>query len=300
VSGFRERPTTFGREDSLVGIHTLPTTDAVRPTVVMLNSGIVHRVGPNRLYVALARELAVAGFPSLRFDLSGVGDSAVAWDPEASDPQGMADRDVRLALDHLEGLGGGSHGYVLTGLCSGADNALRAAALDHRVVGAALIDPDIYRTTGYYLRHFSRGLVRKSTWKNILTLRHPWIRRMLGHSTPGDDIDPGPGHEMAVTHLPDRPELQRRIQALVQRRVKFLYLFSGGLEIRYNYRGQLLDALPGVDWDDCLTLEYHGDADHTFSHPHHRRRALDTMVGWFRTADFEAESRPTSARPEIP
>ncbi|HEY5972738.1 MAG TPA: hypothetical protein VIT22_12400, partial [Pseudoxanthomonas sp.] len=43
-------------------------------TVVLLNAGLIHRVGPFRLYVRLARELAESGFDVLRFDLPGIGD----------------------------------------------------------------------------------------------------------------------------------------------------------------------------------------------------------------------------------
>jgi len=77
----REEAIHFGASKSLVGIVTDPAEDGgARPAVILLNSGIFHRVGPNRLYVTLARRLALAGFVTLRFDLSGIGDSVIRRD----------------------------------------------------------------------------------------------------------------------------------------------------------------------------------------------------------------------------
>ena len=45
--------------------------------IVIFNAGAVHRVGPNRMTVTLARRLAAMGLPSLRFDLEGLGDSVL-------------------------------------------------------------------------------------------------------------------------------------------------------------------------------------------------------------------------------
>ena len=74
----REQAVLFGKTRSLAGVVTDPpksTEDRKRPAIVLLNSGLVHKVGPNRLNVKLARMLATMGFPVLRFDLSGIGDS---------------------------------------------------------------------------------------------------------------------------------------------------------------------------------------------------------------------------------
>src|SRR5208337_1020254 len=61
----------------LVGIVTQPVDyePEDRPVFVILNTGIIHRVGHHRMYVSLARALARLGYQVLRFDLSGIGDS---------------------------------------------------------------------------------------------------------------------------------------------------------------------------------------------------------------------------------
>ena len=79
----RERALTFGPDGGLVGILTEPDPDVARanaPAHVILNSGILHRVGASRLYVQTARSLAEDGITSLRFDFSGIGDSEVRKD----------------------------------------------------------------------------------------------------------------------------------------------------------------------------------------------------------------------------
>ena len=66
----REHAFLFGETKSLLGITTEPAAgagDSSHPAVVLLNAGLVHRIGPNRLYVNTARRLADAGFTVLRF-----------------------------------------------------------------------------------------------------------------------------------------------------------------------------------------------------------------------------------------
>ena len=73
-----EEPVLLGKSGSLAGIITDPPAharEASRPAVILLNAGLVHRVGPGRLYVRLSRRLAAHGFVVVRFDLSGIGDS---------------------------------------------------------------------------------------------------------------------------------------------------------------------------------------------------------------------------------
>ena len=73
-----EEAVIFGENHSLDGIITNPAAAGPidsSPGVILLNSGLVHRVGPNRVYVKLARRLAGLGLTVLRFDYSGVGDS---------------------------------------------------------------------------------------------------------------------------------------------------------------------------------------------------------------------------------
>ncbi len=65
--GYQERPVRFGSGDRLFGVLTRPTaSDTPAPSIILLNTGYEYRVGPHRLYVPLARELAARGHLILR------------------------------------------------------------------------------------------------------------------------------------------------------------------------------------------------------------------------------------------
>ena len=133
----------FGPEDNLVGVVT-PAAGAQSPVgVLILTAGVVHRIGPHRTSVKLARHLAQLGYTCLRFDASGVGDSRVPSDATSFRAQGV--RDTRAAMDWLE-RERGIRAFALFGICSGAVTAYGTALEDDRVVGAFMVDGYIYPT----------------------------------------------------------------------------------------------------------------------------------------------------------
>jgi alpha/beta superfamily hydrolase len=136
----REEAVLFGKIGSLVGILTDPPVTAGHmdlPAIVLLNAGIVHRVGPNRLSVNIARTLATMGFVVFRFDFSGIGDSEVRGDHLPFRKSSL--REVQEAMNYLHAARD-SERFILMGLCSGARISFRTACCDPRVVGAVLIN----------------------------------------------------------------------------------------------------------------------------------------------------------------
>ncbi len=129
---------------ALFGIVTEPTeSSASLPWIVILNAGAAYRVGPGRLHVQLARQLAVLGYPCLRMDISGLGDSVAGSGQVENDTYAAtAFRDIAIACDYLQSLQSGRP-IVLMGLCSGAYAAFQSAAqLPHpALVESILINP---------------------------------------------------------------------------------------------------------------------------------------------------------------
>jgi hypothetical protein len=130
----------------LAGVVTEPDggCDEHAPVFLFLNAGLTHRVGPNRLYVTLARKLAEGGVASLRFDLSGIGDSPVSRSLAATDERGV--REAVQAMDFIE-RSLGVHSFVPFGLCSGANIGYALVSGDHRVAGAVLINASAIPST---------------------------------------------------------------------------------------------------------------------------------------------------------
>jgi pimeloyl-ACP methyl ester carboxylesterase len=140
-----ERAFLFGRAATLLGIVTDPQpSDAGRsgPGILLLNAGLLPREGPNRLYVKLGRALARRGHQVLRFDFSGIGDSATRLDNVPYEERPVVE--TQAAMDCLAEYSGTKQ-HVLIGVCTGADAALQTAYRDPRVVGAVLINPTEFR-----------------------------------------------------------------------------------------------------------------------------------------------------------
>ena len=135
----REEAVLFGKTRSFVGVVTIPQQDGKESNhtaIILLNAGLVHHVGPNRLYVNLARKLAAKGFVVFRFDYSGIGDSRSREDNLPYSESRLDE--TREALDFLNETRG-SKRFVLMGICSGAIDAFTSSREDPRVTGIGLI-----------------------------------------------------------------------------------------------------------------------------------------------------------------
>ncbi len=168
----REDVVRFGNAANLVGIicHS-KKSGANRPGILFLNAGLIHRCGPNRLYVKLARLLATRGYSSLRFDLSGRGDSS----SDMSD-RSFNERALDETLEATEQLAAfGCSTFVPLGICSGAITALDAAQADPRICGAVLINPLFFddNSTAFVdsrdTKYWARVLTNPKRWRDFFS-----------------------------------------------------------------------------------------------------------------------------------
>jgi hypothetical protein len=166
----RESIVNFGPGGILVGVLTQP--DKLRPNasvVVMSNVGLNHRVGPQRVWVELARRLAHRGIPAFRFDVSGLGDSA-----PRTELLNDIDRSVLDLEDALDWLAANvTDRFELVSLCSGIDNAHRVAVRDVRVRTAVFLDGYTYETAQSLVRKTVLRWVDLPRWKRLLRRRFP-------------------------------------------------------------------------------------------------------------------------------
>jgi dienelactone hydrolase len=108
---------------------------------VLTSAGTVHRIGPHRIYVSLARRWAALGFPVLRVDLAGIGDTPAGDDgvENVTYPRDGYD-DLRAAIDFVLDRTGAPR-VVLAGLCSGGDFTFQMGLREARVETALILNP---------------------------------------------------------------------------------------------------------------------------------------------------------------
>jgi dienelactone hydrolase len=274
----REQAVLLGKHKSIVGILAEPLSTApatAAPAVVLLNAGIVHRVGPNRMHVLLARELAAAGIVSLRFDMSGLGDSQSR--AEATTPLEAAMADIRDALEWLEATKQ-VRKVILFGLCSGADHSILYASSDRRVAGTVLIDPSLPRTSKYHLYRASAKLsklVKKSPAQAWSALGS-YIEQNLAPNRGRGDADEA--HEPELSNGELHALFAQHYRHCVDAGVPLLAVFTG--HEPGHYREQLLDAFPDIAFGERLTLEYLPHSDHTFTREADRAWLAINLMKW--------------------
>jgi alpha-beta hydrolase superfamily lysophospholipase len=123
----------------LFAIRTVPDHPTTSTTVVFVPDAFTPHIGLSRIWVELAREWAARGVPTMRFDVSGCGDSPAR--------AGVEGHQVRL-VEHIDDVLAATrharpddpHDVALVGLCSGAYHALEAAVAEP-LRAIAMINP---------------------------------------------------------------------------------------------------------------------------------------------------------------
>jgi exosortase A-associated hydrolase 1/exosortase A-associated hydrolase 2 len=152
--------------DDLMGIMHRGNTGTRRGIVIVVAGGPQYRVGAHRQFVTLARRLAARGYPVLRFDLRGMGDSGGTYQGyQHSRP------DIRAAIDALIANHPDVDEVVLFGECESASGILFYAYEDSRVKGIVLVNPWVRTEEGraqaiikYYYVH---RLLSWSFWRKV-------------------------------------------------------------------------------------------------------------------------------------
>jgi pimeloyl-ACP methyl ester carboxylesterase len=280
----KERAYLLGPNESLLGIvsEPEPAPPSERPTFVLLNAGIVHRVGPHRKTVKLARALCAAGFRVARFDLSGIGDSSARRD--ALDFQAGALADIGEVFDDLEKRYGATR-FALMGLCSGADNSFNMAVRDPRVAGAVLLDGIAYRTPRYYVHHYGERASRVRSWVTLSKKINKHVRKRLRRVLASDHYvaDENAPREAVpdyVREFEPRSVVCEKFQQLVDRGVRTYWVYTSGAGLYYNYGRQFYDMFKSVDFKGRVAHDYFGESNHTFTELRSQQRLVDAVTRW--------------------
>jgi pimeloyl-ACP methyl ester carboxylesterase len=296
----REETLLIGPRRALIGVVTSPSaleriptagvpaeSQAAPPAVLLLNAGILHRIGPNRTYVKIARSLAGLGYPVLRFDFSGIGDSPPRDDTLPFEQAALDE--VQQAITTLHTLAG-SDRFVLIGLCSGAQISLQAALADRRVVGAVLINATMHLHDRHdeelsaalrnraLLHHYRRLILASSfgpkTLLKTLTGNLNWP--LLAQAARGFRArNPLRSRQAGPT---PRDYALAQLQTLSARGVRVLHIYSEGDE-GLDYFRLVLGKEAAAQ-----TVELIRGANHTFTPRWSQERLVQVICDWARSS----------------
>lgn len=156
--------------EPLLGILAQPEKPAAAIGVVLVVGGPQYRVGSHRQFVLLARALAAGGYPVLRFDYRGMGDSG---GPQRDFEH--VDEDIAAAIAAMQAACPGLERVVLWGLCDAASAALLywEKTRDPRIAGFCLLNPWV-RSEATLARtqvkhYYGRRLLQREFWLKLLS-----------------------------------------------------------------------------------------------------------------------------------
>jgi exosortase A-associated hydrolase 1 len=265
---------------SLLGVLHAPQPPSRGTGIVVVVGGPQYRVGSHRQFVSMSRGFAAAGFPVLRFDYRGMGDS----EGEAPGFDNVGD-DIRAAIDAFLHARPELSGVVLLGLCDAASASLIYGGSDERVAGMLLLNPWVRTPVGQAkanLQHYyAKRLLQRSFWEKVLSghgemrasLRDLWSSWRSSRSI------------AAVGALPSFVERMARGLAEVQRPIMVI-LSERDLTAR-EYE-DLCRSSP--DWAELVQRKNVETvavpaADHTFSSSDALRAAMALSLAWLSSVE---------------
>lgn len=253
--------------------------------LVMVAGGPQYRIGGHRQLVLWARQFAANGFPVLRFDFKGMGDSY----GEFLDFDNT-DGDIKSALDQFFAAVPSLKGVVLWGECNASSASLFYAHKDPRVRGIVMINPWVRTEQGqakavvkhYYLNR----IMQKSFWRKVFSLQFDVIgslrsaKEMIATARGKPAANAG----ARVVQEDSRPLPERMFDGLKRFRGQIMLIMSGRDMVSKEF-DDLLQSRPewklelAVHQAERHDLQY---ADHTFSCKEWRDQVGNWGVDWLK------------------
>lgn len=296
----REHAVVIGGQTPLLGVVTEPehvADKSLRTGVVLLNSGLIHRVGPNRLYVNLARRLARQGLTTLRFDLSAIGDSPQRRDSLPFRASSLAE--TAAAVDFLRQQWGVRR-FVLGGICTGAVVSFRAALQDPAIVGLLLINAQglISNPSAELQESIADRADARYYLVAAVRNRESWICLFSG-STDYGAIARSFAQQVkkafrrtTTARSPEQLEIVNGVGRLIREHRRLLLLYSDSdpgldeLEVIFGSK-----ELAQVKQAPEVSFRVINRSDHMFTAVDRQEEFLNTVCAWLLDAAFAGSSR---------
>lgn len=281
----KEQVVLFGKTKSLVGIMTEPhsaSRDGCFPAIIILNAGLLHRIGPNRLHVKIARRMAIAGFCVLRFDFSGIGDSSARNDNLPFEKSSISE--TQEAMHYLSSMRGVGK-FILVGICSGANVAFKTACRDHRVVGVIGINGSYFDSQELErLNQYIKSSIQGRYYRKHLFNYKSWWRVITGKSNLSNII------RFLITKTKSLRSQNKDVSfetnplikwsSLIERGIDLFLIYSEGSLALDTFRLTLENHLSGLKSSGKLRVEVIKHSDHVFTLLWSQNILMDFIHQW--------------------
>lgn len=279
------------------GILTQPTSPAIT-VVVLLPAGLKYHVGPHRLNVKLARQLAAIGYTVLRVDPLGLGESDGVLGPAPTralwrmvEVGGFVD-DVLLVCralrDQFDGVP-----LVVGGLCGGAITAQLAAAEPCTIRGVISIATPVTQSRAdgeppstvsealarHHMRSYLFKFGSKAAWLRVVRGESDFhaIRRTVQASLRSWFG----GRSNAIRYPSGNPKFLESFHALQKSGVEHLLLFGENDNRWIEFQAAVLQPyLQGARMGKHYAIETIPDANHELHFSEWQHRAAQIIVEW--------------------
>lgn len=268
-----EQTLILGAENHLVATLTPAAQRLSTPppfVAVLTNSGVIPRSGPHRMNVHLARRFAALGIPSIRFDMSGLGDSRRSSSGQPLMAQWVSD--TRAVMDLAESHFGCPR-FFMIGFCSGAEVAHLVGLEDTRLRAALLWELYAYPTVESKLRKLAYRL-RRAGLQGLL------LKAMARLKNTVSQTESAPAAAPQSSQAPPIDEFARRIQILVDQGVELMFGFSGAQPEWFNHPGQFKGMFGRYAFFDRVSLGFLKNCDHLITRRQAQQDFSDMTVQW--------------------
>lgn len=268
--------------ETLMGILACPELPGNTGMLIVVG-GPQYRAGSHRQFLLLSRAVAAAGYPAMRFDYRGMGDST----GELRNFEAV-DVDIAAAIDVFMASCPGLERIVIWGLCDAASAALLYwdTTHDQRIAGLTLLNPWVRSDASLALTHikhyYARRILNLGFWRKLLGGQVGFGRAI------GDFLNSLRNARQTGVNKCSQVQLsfqERMLRSVGEFRGAIQIILSGD---DYTAKEFIESTKASSAWQEALrginiVIREVIDADHTFSSSEWRTAVEKLTIDWLRS-----------------
>jgi exosortase A-associated hydrolase 1 len=267
---------------SLIGILHKPQQYKKTGVVIVPAGGPQYRVGCARQIILWSRRLAQEGYPVLRFDYRGFGDSSGQFNGFE-----QIDDDIESAIKRLTREIPDIDSVVLWGECNAASSIMMYAWREPRIKALILQNPwvrnEMTQARTYIKHYYLMRILQRSFWLKLVKFQFNPFKSFTSLLTLWQQARGAKQQKNNESDFENLASFQDKMREGLARFNGKLLLFMSG----YSLIGKEFDELVAVSerWQTILAQKIltridEPDADHTFSRAEDREKLISNAVQW--------------------